>query len=187
MKKSSGSSSSGIETSTSASSIRKFSSPQPYMSESMFSYDTFVAANPTHPPADPFTNSLQEENIRLQQEVGRLHKMLEWSFNLLTETQKNLVTANSQLKALYRTRLFEYEPVKSRRASLHITPSTQGRVRKVSRSVDSIQHELMQLQFLERQEFPEMTEPAAHRDQLPTTMLNQKSPRLQAKTAKGHK
>ena len=50
MKKSSGSSSGGIETSTSASSIRKFSSPQPYMSESIFSYYTSVAtANPIYP------------------------------------------------------------------------------------------------------------------------------------------
>ena len=183
MKKSSGSSSSGIETSTS--SIRKFSSPQPYMSENLFSYD-IPAANPPHPPATvPHANTaVQEENARLQQEVGRLHKMLEWSFNLLTETQKNLISTKSQLKVLYH-RHFDHDPVQSRRISLHISPSSEGRIRKVSRSVDSIQHELMQLQ-LEQEAFPEMTEPAPL-SRLPTAMLNQKSPRLHAKTAKGHK
>ena len=178
MKKSSGSSSSGIETSTSASSIRKFSSPQPYMSENIFSYST---------PVSPANTNLQEENTRLQQEVGRLHKMLECSFNLLTETQKNLVTANSQLKALYRKTQFGYDPVQSRRTSLHISPSTQGRIRKVSRSVDSIQHELMQLQLERQDELSEITDPVDHHDLLPMAMLNQKSPRLQAKTAKRHK
>lgn len=169
MKKSSESSSSGIETSTSPSTIRKFSSPQPYMSESsIFGYDTLAAA-------DPLTN-LQEENIRLQQEVGRLHKILEWSFNLLTETQKNLVTANSQLKALYHTR--QYGRSKS---TTKISPATQatlqGKIR-TSRSLDSISHELMQLQ-LEEQATTEMSVST----QLPMT----KSPRLHSKTTKGHK
>ena len=79
MKKTSGSTSSGIESSTS--SIRKFSSPQPYMSDI-----------PTHVPVD----SMQMENVRLHQEVERLHKMLDWSFSLLTETQQ-LPKTNSKL------------------------------------------------------------------------------------------
>ena len=187
MKKSTGSSSSGIETSTS--SLRKASSPQPpYTSENIFSYDIPAATNSPRPSTDSLT-TLQEENARLQQEVGRLHKMLEWSFNLNTQTQKNLVIAKSQLETLYHTRQFDYDPVQSRRASLHISPFSEGRIRKVSRSVDSIQHELMRLQ-LEQQAFLEMTEvtePAARHNRLPTAMLNQKSPRLHAKSAKGHK
>ena len=173
MKKSSGSSSDGIETSTSASSIRKFSSPQPYMSKSIFSYNTPVAT--THPSADPLTN-LQEENIRLQQEVGRLHKMLEWSFNLLTETHKNLVTVNNQLKALYRTRQY------GRSKSTKISPSTQTTLQskiRTSRSLGSIPHELMRLQ-LEEQATTEMS--------LSTQLPMTKSPmgKLHSRTTKEH-
>ena len=170
--KSPGSTSSGIESSTS--SIRKFSSPQPYMSDT---------------PAHVSVDSLQVENTRLHQEVERLHKMLDWSFSLLSETQNNLRIAQSKLRvALYHRSRTQYDcrvgdPVHSRRVSSHISPSSESRIRKVSRSADSIQHELMLLQLQEE----DFAETSVH-GRLSTSMLNQKSPRLHAKTAKaGHK
>jgi len=126
-------------------------------------------------PTDSLS-SLRQENARLQEEVMRLHRQLEWSYNALTETQKNLLAAENQLRAIYHK---DSKP-QNRRISSQISPSTQSRIRKVSRSLDSIQHELVRL-HLEQQTITEMTEPV----QLP--MLNQKSPSLRAKTTKSHK
>ena len=150
MEKSSASSASSEYIETSTSSIRKPSSPHPYMSENIFGYDIPAAANPPHPSANSLT-TLQEENAWLQQEVERLHKMLEWSFNLNAETQRNLVIAKSQLSALYHTKQF------GRSKSTKISPSTQTTQSKIrtSRSLDSIPHELMKLQ-LEEQATTEM-------------------------------
>jgi len=134
-----------------------------------------VSHSPTH--ATDSLISLQQENARLQEEVMRLHRQLEWSFNALTETQKKLLAAESQLRAMYHKKQFK------RSTSAQISPSakiSQSQMMKHSRSLDSIQHELVRL-HLEQQMVTEMTEPV----QLP--MLNQKSPSLRAKTTKGHK
>ena len=148
----------------------------------MLSYDISPAhLSPAH--ADPTLTNLQEENAKLQQEVGRLHKMIGWSFSLLTETQKNLVTAQNQIRTLYHRIEFDRTPVHSRRISSQtIAPSSEGRIRKVSRSLDSIQHELMLLE-MDQQIFSDVSEPLHSR--LSMGILNQKSPRLHAKTAKG--
>ena len=141
---------------SSASSIRKFESPQPYMSDI-----------PPHVPVD----SMQVENARLHQEVKRLQKMLDWSFGLLSETQKNLTIAQNKLKvALFRTQ-YDFDPVHSGGVSSHISPSSERRIRNVSRSADSIQHELKLLQLQEEN----FKETGVH-GQSSTTMFDQKSP-----------
>ena len=163
--KSPGSSSIGIDSSTS--SIRKFSSPQPYMSDT---------------PAHVSVDSMQVENTRLHQEVERLHKMLDWSFSLLSETQNNLTIAQSKLRvALYhRSRtLYDYDPIHSGRVSSHISPSSEGRIRNISRSADSIQHELKLLQLQEEN----FKESGVH-GRSSTTTFSQKSPQPPGKTAK---
>ena len=163
--KSLGSTPIGIDSSTS--SIRKFSLPQPYMSDT---------------PAHASVDSMQVENTRLHQEVERLHKTLDWSFSLLSETQKKLIIAQSQLKvALYnqsRT-LYDYDPIHSGKVSSHISLSSESRIRNISRSADSIQHELKLLQ-LQEENFKESN---VH-GRSSTTTFSQKSPQLPAKTAK---
>ena len=174
MKKRPGSASSGIETAqSSTSSITNFQSPSSFhMSDSTFRHASHDS--PGSSSADALITYLQQENVRLHQEVAKL----EWSNRLLTE-------AHSQLKLSCN---FDQSPVqtRSRRMSSHarIMPSSENRIRKVSRSLDSIQHQLMELE-LEHQKIAEMMEPG--HAELPKAMLNQKSSRLHAKTTKGHK
>ena len=174
MKKRTGSASSGIETAqSSTSSITNFQSPSSFhMSDSTFRHASLDS--PGSSSADALITYLQQENVRLHREVAKL----EWSNRLLTEAQ-------SQLKLSCH---FDQSPVqtKSRRMSSHaqIMPSSENRIRKVSRSLDSIQRQLMELE-LEHQKIAEMMEPG--HAELPKVMLNQKSSRLHAKTTKGHK
>lgn len=168
------SSTSGIE--SSSSSLRLITSPPPsYMPDSVFNLRQDTTA-------ESQIANLQQENERLQEEVARLHQQLEWSFNLLTEMQRNLLSTQSQLKAVYHRKQFDREPAKTRRVSSQVTPSSENRIRKVSRSLDSIQHELIRLQL--EQTITEISEPAT--PQLPA-MLNHKSPKLRAKTTRSHK
>lgn len=155
--------------------------PTSYQKTHSRTYDNFC-----YSPTDSLVSSLQQENTRLQQENGKLqqeviklHQYLEYSFNKLTETQRDLLTAQSQLKPL-QAYPKDCKPQNRRMSSTQISPSTQGRIRKISRSLDSIHHELVRL-HLEQETIAEMTEPV----QLP--MLNHKSPSLRAKTTKSQK
>ena len=178
MKRRPGSASSGIETAqSSTSSITNFQSPSSFhMSDSTFRQASLDS--PGSSSADALITYLQQENVRLHREVAKLNQQLEWSNRLLTEAQ-------SQLKLSCH---FDQSPVqnRSRRMSSHarIMPSSENRIRKVSRSLDSIQHQLMELE-LEHQKIAEVMEPG--HAELPKAMLNQKSSRLHAKTTKGHK
>ena len=196
MKSRSGSASSGIETAqsstwSSASSIMNLSSPPPsHANDSTFisagsSYGYVSSDNPGHLSADSQHSlailQLQQQNARLHQEVSRLSQQLELTNNTLTDTQRNLETTQTQLNTICQ---FGQSPVPSRRMSSQsqIAPSSQSRIRKLSRSLDSIQHELMQIQ-LEHPTIAEMTEPVhAQRPK-----MNQNSPKLHARTTKSHK
>ena len=176
MKRKTGSASSGIETAhSSTSSIRNLQSPPPsHMSESLFTHDS-----PGSSSADVLTTYSQQENVRLHQEVARLNQQLEWSNRLRAETEKKLENAQSQPKISYQ---FGQSPVqtRSRRMSSHarILPSSESTIRKVSRSLDSIHHELIRLE-LEHKAIAEMMEPV-HTD-LSSHWL------LHPMTTKGHK
>ena len=180
MKRKTLSASSGIEIAhSSTSSIRNLQSPPPsHMSDSLFMHDS-----PSTSSADSLITYLQQENVRLHQEVARLNQQLEWSNRSLAETEKKLENAQSQPKFSYQ---FDQCPVqtKSRRTLSHaqILPSSEGTIRNVSRSLDSIHHELMRLE-LEHQTVTEMMEPV-HAE-----LSSQKSSWLHAKskTTKGHK
>ena len=189
MKSRSGSASSGIETAqsstrTSTSSIRNLSSPPPsHTNDSTFipaglSYGYVSSDNPGHLSADSLAIlQLQQQNARLHEEITRLSQQL-------VETQRNLETTPTQLN--YTVCQFGQSPVPSRRMSSQsqIVPSSESRIRKISRSLDSIQHELIQIQ-LGHPTIAETIEPV--HTQLPKAMLNQKSPRLHARATKSHK
>ena len=184
--KRSGSASSGIETAqssiwSSASSIMNLSSPPPshtFISAGS-SYSYASSDSPGHDSLNSF--QLQQQNVRLHQEVARLSQQLELTINMLAETQKNLETTQTQLNTVCQ---FGQSPVPSRRMSSQsqIEPSSQSRIRKLSWSLDSIQHELLQIQ-LEHPTIAEMTGPVhAQRPK-----MNQNSPKLHARTTKSHK
>ena len=140
--------------------------------------------NPGSSSADSLTTYLQQENVRLHQEVARLNQQLEWSNRLLKETEKKLENAKSRPKFSYQ---FGQSPVqtRNRRASSHarILTSSDSRIRKVSRSLDSIQHELMRLE-LEHQTIADMMEPV--HAELPKVQFHQRL-HAKTKTTKGHK
>ena len=64
------------------------------------SYSTFSISN------------VEQENIRLQEEITRLRQQLEWSYNMHAETQRNLIIAQGQPKAAgFDTTQFDHENV----------------------------------------------------------------------------
>ena len=184
MKRRTGSASSGIETAqSSTSSIRNVSPSPSHMSDS--TYRQASLDSPGSSSADALITYLQQQNTQLHREVARLNQQLEWSNRLLTEAEKKLENAQSQPKLSYQ---FDYSPLptRSRKISSHarILPPSGSRIRKVSRSLDDIHHELIRLE-LEHQTIAEMMEPG--HAELPTVNFNQKSSRLHSKTTKGHK
>ena len=184
MKRRTGSASSGIETAhSSSSSIRNVSPSPSHMGDGTYRHASLDS--PGSSSADALITYLQQENVRLHREVARLNQQLEWSNRLLTEAEKKLENARSQPKLSCQ---FDHNPLhtRSRRISSHarILPPSECRIRKVSRSLDDIHHELIRLQ-LEHQTIAEMMEPG--HAELPTVKFNQKSSRLHAKTTKGHK
>ena len=183
MKRKTGSASSGIETAhSSTSSIGNVQSPPPsHMSDSSFTHAS--TDSPGSSSTDSFITYFQQENVRLQKENVRLHQEVAKLNQQLTEAKQKLENAQSRPKLSYQ---FGQSPIqiRSRRVSSHaqILPSSESRIRKVSRSLDSIQHELIRLE-LEHQTIAEMMEPV--HAELP----NQKSSWLhvKTKTTKGHK
>ena len=179
MKRKTGAASSGIETAhSSTSSIRDLQSlPPSHISDSLFMHASIDS--PSSSSADSLITYLQQENVQLHQEVARLNQQLEWSNRLLKETEKKLENAQSQPKFSYQ---FGQSPVQtmSRRTSSHarILPSSESMIRRVSRSLDSIHHELIQLE-LEHKAITEMMEPV--HAELSSHWL------LHPKTTKGHK
>jgi len=145
------SSSSGAE--SSAENARKNSSPFTHH------LDVFHNQTSTSPQKLPPTDNmltLQQENIQLQEENSQLHKRIEQLYEMLIETQKNLVSVQQQLIILQSEQQIKQKrtPIStqvSRRSSQiqlsAITKEHQARIRKISRSLDSIQHAVMMMQF----------------------------------------
>lgn len=129
------SSSSGVDSSTE--SARKCPSPQHLLDI----------------PAPQKSNfALQQENNQLHQENSHLQKKIEQLQEMLIETQKNLVSAQQELIISQNEKRLKQRPSitnMGRRRSIHSqsTEDHQTRIRKLSRSLDSIQQAVMMMQF----------------------------------------
>ena len=169
------SSSSGVE--SCAENARKNSSPVTHL-------DIFYNQSSTSPQKLPSTENLitlQQENIQLQEENSQLHKRIEQLYEVLIETQKNLVNVQQQLiisqneqqiKQLRTSISTQGRKRSTQIQSSAITEEHQTRIRKLSRSLDSIQHAVMMMQF---DNSPDMDYPPPGFHQLSTSSLRKKS------------
>ena len=172
------SSSSGVE--SSAENSRKDSSPNTQHHLDVFynQHSTSPLKLPTY--QDPLT--LQQENIQLQEENSQLHKRIEQLYEMLIETQKNLVSIQQELIVAQNEQQIKQLRTsisrQGRRRSTLVQPSTitedhQTRIRKLSRSLDSVQHAMMMMQFDNSSDTDYPLPPDFH--QQPTSPLRKRS------------
>jgi len=94
---------------------------------------------------------LQKENAQLQEENIELQKRIEQLFEMLTETQKKLISIQQKYAAPNEQQSRPFTSGQRRRRSQiqspTITEEQKARIRKLSRSLDSIQQEMIIMQL----------------------------------------
>jgi len=119
----------------------------------LYVYQANTSSSPQKAYSQPtnYQLILHKENVQLQEENLQLQKRIEQLFEMLTETQKKLISVQQkytvQNEQQSRPSTSGQRRRRSQIQSSTITEEQKARIRKLSRSLDSIQQEMMIMQF----------------------------------------